>query len=466
MQDKATRLQQKYNRALTALTNRALGEPYNWYKVDHLISPQILASGVEDATILLECQKQFRETGSYSPYSIGLNISGVHSKTDSFSERAMQDAELDLPAAFDLFFELHRQVVETEIAAAVPYYIESGKSADEALIEAEKYRQQKGATARVIGTDGKEEFESELIAALDGKVYEYPVKPHLPKLRSFLPHYEPGDYIVVSALSGVGKSYFALNTIFHNAQNGVPCVYINLENSPKNMQKRLWQMQAARMFRRDMRGGDTETNAALAAWEQVKKLPIKSVNPGPELPAVLSAIRYAWHEMGAQFAAIDYAQLMYIPGVRDSRNNELGKVSAAFRSLALELQMPIMVLVQQKQEVDKTATKRGGLYDIKDCANFAQDATLCASLYRPVQLQVRCDPDGNEYAANYADITFVKGREQGLAFAACAFDPALGFYEAQPEFNPIPGQSAASQSLKSMFPASGPSRQEPEDMPF
>jgi len=144
-----------------------------------------------------------------------------------------------------------------------------------------------------------------------------------------------------------------------------------------------------------------------------------------------------------------------IPGYRGTRNYELGEVSAEFRSLALELKIPVMVLAQLKQEVVRTASKRGGLYDIKDCANFAQDAEFVHILHRPNEHLN--EGEVSEFDDDYADVTNVKGRETGRLMATCKFNHVLGFYDDQP----FSAQFPASPALPTSF-----SRTEHEDMPF
>ena len=413
----------RYDRSLEILTCRALGEPYNFFRIEHELCEPMFGGGVF-GKVLEVCQRQFKKDGRFSVQTVAIE-SGIPPET--LSEFSMRHAEMDLPFAFDAFRDTYGQFVEIQIAELVAGWIMQGKTSEEIIIEAEKMRRAKGVRGRSTGTDGVAEFEAELLAAIDGKVFDFPVKPHLPKMRSLTPHYEPGDYIVVAALSGIGKTYYGLNTVYFNALRGVPCCCINLENTPKNILKRIWQMHGGNRFHRDLSGDDRQGIAHLQAWEDVKKLPLRSHNPGPTLPAILSTIRFEYNERGIQFALIDYAQLISIPGYHGGRNYELGEISAAFRALALELNIPIMVLAQLKQEVVKYADRRGGLYDIKDCANFAQDATFVQILHRPSEVEK--EGEFSELPEDYADVTTVKGRETGRAKAECRFNPILGFFE-------------------------------------
>lgn len=427
-------IQKRYESAFETLANRCLGEPYNFHRIAPMLMPGMLNGESTAQRIIRSCAKQFTEKASYSPQSVAMDCS--LDKT-YLLQCAQADSEMALPDAMEAFLLYYGQWVEVRVAEMTKGWILKGLASEEIQSEQAKARVEYGLCARLQQSDGKDLFEQKLLAAIDGKVYDYPVKPFLGSLRSVVPHYEPGDYIVVAALTGNGKSYYALNQLKYSAEAGIPCTLINLENSPENMQKRLWQMEAGVWFKQDMRGTDDQMRHYLHKWEQVKHLPIRSFNPGRTLPAVLNTIRQDFYDRGTQLAVIDYAQLINVPGTRSARNYELGEVSAALRALALELKIVIIALAQFKQEVSRTGTRRGGLYDIRDCANFAQDCTQMQALYRPAVFDIDMDEKGMPYPENYADVFLAKGRETGIALAEARFDPIRGFYDA-PELTQFP----------------------------
>lgn len=424
------KLYQHYLTATEMLCKRILGEPYNLHRIEGQIKPEMLIN-TNFAEIISECLKQFANSGSYSASTVALSLT---LDIGHLQELSMQESEVDLVTAFNFFYDAYCRYAETEIINLQIKWLLDGDTNTEILSKAEKSRREKGIGARVFHSDGKEDFEKELFASFEGIVYDYPVKPFLSSLRSSIPFYEPGDYVVVAMLSGGGKSYFALNQILYSANQGIPSVYINLENAPKNVQKRLWQMDCDLKFERDFSGmGIDELMRMKASWEQVKSLPIKSVNPGPNLANIISCIREQRYEFGIELAVIDYAQLISIPGYRGGgRHNELADISAKFRALSLELEIPIMVLAQVKQEVMQKPDKRAHMYDIADCKNFTQDATLILLPYRPEYVKVlerEVNGAWEPYPTGYADIFGGKGRETGMVGAECRFNHIKGFYD-------------------------------------
>ena len=431
-----------------------IAQPWSFHKVDGKLSEPMLASmGNYYARIIRECKKQFDSTGRFTPQSIAMALN--YDSPSLLLQMAMEDADSDVSFAYALFLDVYGQKIAYDIWLNIPSWLTLGKTGDEIAIESERMRRESGAIQFNEASDGKEEFEKALCMALEGKTIHYPVGPHLAALRRMIKCYEQGDYIIVAALSGVGKTFYAIGEVYAAALDGIPSCLINLENTPKNMQKRLWQKHCGEFFQTDLRSTDDITRKRLQAWEDVKRFPIANYNPGRALPSILSAIRQDWHERGIKLAVIDYAQKIYIPGFKGPRNYELDRVSAEFRELALELEIPVIVLAQMKQEVSKYPDKRGGMYDIKDCAGFAQDATMVINLHRPEYFNIK-ECDGIQYPEGYADAAVVKGRETGTALAECRFDPVQGFHD-------IPTETFT------QFPVQPPKMERPnmeEDIPF
>ena len=456
----------QYQTAVELLAKRVLGEPFNFHRV--FIRPETLepVKNTIFEKVIIEAKKQFDKNQSYSASTVATSLGEDVGLLQTMS---MEESEMDLLTAFNYFYDSYCRYAETEIMQHQTKWLLDGDTSTEIISKAEKLRREKAIGARVNHSDGREDFEKELYASMEGIVYDYPVKPFLGSMRKNVPFYEPSDYVVVAMLSGGGKSYFAMNQILYSANNNVPSIYINLENAPKNVQKRLWQMDCDIKFERDFSGMSmAELQKMKNSWDKVKGLPIESVNPGPLLPDILSVIREHRYERGIEFAVIDYAQLINIPGYsKGGRHNELAEISARTRALSLELEIPIIVLAQVKQEVMQKPDKRANMYDIADCKNFTQDATLILLPYRPEYVKIydrEIDGRIEEYPKGYADIHGGKGRETGPIGAECRFSPIRGFYDVPSIFEERIMQNAVPDwSPNAGMPAT---RSEPSDIPF
>ena len=427
---------EQYEKALEVLACRMLGEPYNAHRVEAAIIPAMLGGGFF-GQVISECQKQYQQQRRYTP---GTVADALKVKQQTLFSYSMQHTEIDLPFAFSLFADQYGRFVEAQVADYVGGWLLQGMGADEILVRADKMRREKGISTPINVSDGKAEFEAELLAALDGKVLDFPIKPTIAKLRKMIPYHEPGDYVIVAGRTGMGKSFMALNYIYEAAVNGIPVTYINLENTQKNVQKRIWQMHSRKQWQPNLSHFTADDiGNALEQWEEVKKMPFTSIATGRNLQTILNAIRQEYYERGIQLAVIDYIQLMRERAYSGNRVNELGEISAEVRALCLELQIPLIALAQISREGEKSGDSRPGLSHLRGSGDLEQDAATVMLLYRPEYYNIFENEKGEVYPPGYAEIIVAKGRETGNAIAECRFDPIRGYHDAEPEFATMPG---------------------------
>ena len=431
-QDPATAISevfQQYNKALELLACRLLAEPYNAQKVVSEIVPAMVYGTFGE--VILECIKQYEEERRYSPQSVAIALKRDRTSLINWS---LRDSEIDLPAAWDMFSGIYGQKVEQQIAESVAGWIRNGLGTEEIRVEGDKIRRAAGLTAKVNADDGKADFEKELIAALDGQVIDYPAKTPLKAMRGVMPYFEPGEYCIVAARTGMGKSFFGQNCIHTLCRAGIPSAYINLENKPKHMQKRLWQMETGVFFERDMSGiGPAKMREYMEAWDRVKNYPTKIFNPGRSVNQVCNAIRNEYYERGIQLAVVDYVQLMRAD-TKQGRVDELGEISAELRQLALDLDIALVVFAQMNRDSEKNADKRPTLTGIRSSGDIEQDASSVLLLYRPEYYYDNpVDELGIPYPGGYSEVIIAKGRETGNALIKCRFSPILGYYDAPAE---------------------------------
>jgi replicative DNA helicase len=134
------------------------------------------------------------------------------------------------------------------------------------------------------------------------------------------------------------------------------------------------------------------------AVNRVSTLPILIDDAGGVSIAQAKAKARAMKREGIDVLIVDYIQLMSgsLAGERGNREQEISSISRGLKTLAKELNIPIIALSQLSRAVESRADKRPQLSDLRESGSIEQDAYSVAFLYRPEYYNIMQDADGND----------------------------------------------------------------------
>jgi replicative DNA helicase len=200
---------------------------------------------------------------------------------------------------------------------------------------------------------------------------------------------QPGDLIVLAARPSMGKTAFALNIGEHVAVNeGLPVVVFSMEMGASQLALRMVG-SLGRIDQQHLRTGalrDDEWGRLSDAVERLGKVSL-FIDESPALtPTELRArARRQARQCGKLgLIIVDYMQLMSgsADGADENRATVLGEISRGLKSLAKELQCPVIALSQLNRSVESRTDKRPMMSDLRESGAIEQDADVIMFIYR------------------------------------------------------------------------------------
>ena len=194
------------------------------------------------------------------------------------------------------------------------------------------------------------------------------------------------DVMLIAARPSMGKTAFALNIAENIALNQNKGVAIfSLEMSKFQLANRLL-CSNAKMDAQKLRTGDLSQKDWSLITESLGNLSQAKIyiddTPGISVAQLRSKARKLKLEKDISLVIIDYLQLMSGNLKNESRQQEISEISRGLKSIARELDIPIIALSQLSRACEARADHRPMLSDLRESGAIEQDADLVAFLYR------------------------------------------------------------------------------------
>jgi replicative DNA helicase len=206
-----------------------------------------------------------------------------------------------------------------------------------------------------------------------------------PKVDEMLLGMQPGQLIVVAARPAMGKTSLALNFAVNSSMsNGLPVAIFSLEMMANELSMRLLSSQAKvnskRIRRKDFLPTDMPNISD--AVNSLSNLPIFINDNSATILDVQSNCRKIKVEQGLGLVIIDYLQLMRPVGNNPSREQQISEISRGLKSMAKELECPVICLSQLNRGVESRPNKRPNVSDLRESGAIEQDADVVMMIYR------------------------------------------------------------------------------------
>lgn len=202
---------------------------------------------------------------------------------------------------------------------------------------------------------------------------------------------QDGDLIVVAGRPSMGKTAFAMNiaenVLVNNDENTGAVLVFSLEMPAESLTTRLLSGMS-KLDQQDVRSGKLDNKQVTQVVEQSKRLrelPLYIDDSSLLSPMELRARARRINRLepnGLSLVVVDYLQLMQIPGSLENRVNQISEISRSLKSLAKELNVPVLALSQLNRAVEQRTDKRPMMADLRDSGAIEQDADVILFIYR------------------------------------------------------------------------------------
>ena len=241
---------------------------------------------------------------------------------------------------------------------------------------------------------------------------------------------QKGDVIVIAARPSIGKTSLALNIIEHLLLNeDVPVALFSLEMGGVQLAERLMCSVSGLENQKVMRNRlDEEDYAGLV--ESIGRLGTKRL--WIEESSVLTplSIRSRARRLKAahdiQCIVIDYLQLISTQGRHENRQQEITRISRSIKSLAKELDVPVILLSQLNRAPAGRSNFMPRLTDLRESGSIEQDADVVLLLHREDYYH---KGQADYCNTNVADVIIAKQRNGPTGAIKLTFRPEMSRFE-------------------------------------
>jgi len=198
--------------------------------------------------------------------------------------------------------------------------------------------------------------------------------------------FHPGELIIIAARPSMGKTAFSLNIALHAAMREKKKVaYFSVEMGKEQVMIRMLA-SSAKIRLGDLRVGRIDDQA----WPRLINTAAAMSETGLFIDDtsgispfdIRAKVRRLKAKHGLDLIMIDYLQLMSMKQRVENRQQEVSEISKLLKSIAKELQVPVVALAQLNRGVEGRSDRRPMLSDLRESGSIEQDADVIMMIYR------------------------------------------------------------------------------------
>jgi replicative DNA helicase len=209
------------------------------------------------------------------------------------------------------------------------------------------------------------------------------------------------DLTLLAGRPSMGKTALALAVVTHAALDLSASVgFFSLEMSGQSLLRRvLCSMAAVELDKLEGRGELTAQDRVelvrAVEWLRGTRLLVDD-SPGLTLLQVRARSMRMKAEHGLDLIVVDHLGLIREGKARESREQVVSEISKGLKTLAKELDVPVLALSQLNRACEGREDKRPRLADLRDSGSLEQDADQVLLLFRPGYYNLKVNPRGME----------------------------------------------------------------------
>ncbi|GHG37875.1 replicative DNA helicase [Deinococcus indicus] len=214
---------------------------------------------------------------------------------------------------------------------------------------------------------------------------------------------EPGRLYVLAARPGMGKSGLAFQIGISAALRGEHALGFSLEMPAREISARILASEARvgldRLTRSRHEPGvlqPRDMDRLRSARDRLSGAPFTVLpKSGLRLQELIAQVHRAHERRPLSLFILDYIQLVQVNGRGgDNMTARVTEITNALKSLALELNIPVLALSQLSRAVEQRPNHRPQLSDLRESGSIEQDADVVMFIYRDEYYNPQTDQQG------------------------------------------------------------------------